>query len=193
MTTHKDQLISFLQEIRYPRTDELISRLNLYAETLYETNQLINLVSRKTPLDWYWTHHFLDSLLPAKCMDFSGKTVLDFGTGGGLPGVPIWLAFPDTQMYLLDATHRKIDALKTILSALHLDPERTVCSRLEDYALLKDRPSFDFILCRAVALEPRYIKPLRSLLKHNGEILFYKAQRIEDIEALPYREICKMQ
>ncbi len=57
-------------------------------------------------------------------------------------------------------------------------------SRLDDYAFLARRPSFDYILCRAVALEERYVPPLRRLLKPSGMVIFYKAQKLDDLEKL---------
>ena len=59
-------------------------------------------------------------------------------------------------------------------------------ARLEDYAFVARRPSFDFVLCRAVALEERYVPPLRRLLKPGGMAVFYKAQKLDDLAALKH-------
>jgi len=59
-------------------------------------------------------------------------------------------------------------------------------SRLEDYAFVARRPSFDFVVCRAVALEERYVAPLRRLLKPSGMAVFYKAQKLDDLESLKH-------
>lgn len=193
MDKHKAQLQDFLQGIGYNNTEELLSKLEAYQQALFNVNQIVNLVSRKMPIEWYWTHHFLDSLILLKSIDLSGKTVLDFGTGGGIPGIPLYLAVPEMKLILLDATGRKIDALKQILTDLHLPLKMAVCARLEDYAVFSGRTDFDYIICRAVALEPRYVKPLQSLLKPGGKIVFFKAQEIDDIAHLPYKVECEMQ
>jgi 16S rRNA (guanine527-N7)-methyltransferase len=187
MSIYKDKLIDFLSEIQYPNPDILISKLELYQKLLHERNLVVNMVSRKMPLDWYWTHHFLDSLLAMKCLDFTSKSALDFGTGGGLPGLPLKMANGSLRVTLLDSTNRKIEALKQILLDLGKPQEMAVCARLEDYASMKGHRLFDYVICRAVALEPRYVKPLRELLLPNGMVVFYKAQKIDDIAHLPYK------
>ncbi len=186
MSLYKDALIEFLTELNYEGQDILLQKLDSYRQSLYEKNQIVNMVSRKMPQEWYWTHHFLDSLLAMKCLDLSGKSVLDFGTGGGLPGLPLKFAVPNLRVILLDATQRKIDALRQVLKALNEPEKMAICARLEDYAAAEKHPVFDYIVCRAVALEPRYIKPLRELLVPGGKVIFYKAQKIDDIAHLPY-------
>lgn len=193
MNIYKEALSAFLQEIEYKDAKVLISKLETYLAALYEGNAIVNMVSRKMPVEWYWTHHFLDSLLLMKAVDLSEKTVLDFGTGGGLPGLPLLLAMPSMKLKLLDATGRKIDALRQILVRLGLDPKMAVCARLEDFAIGTKAASFDAIVCRAVALEPRYRQPIKDILAPGGKIYLYKAQKIEDIALLPYHTEVEME
>ncbi len=191
MDIYKQACLSFLAEIGYQDSERLIAELDAYRQTLNEVNKITNLVSRKMPIDWYWTHHFLDSLIALKCMDFSGKSVLDFGTGGGIPGLPLKFAVPDMKLVMLDATNRKIDALQEILRRLNLDEKMAVCARLEDYSI--GGKSFDYVICRAVAIEPRYLEPLRRLLKPKGKLICFKAQKIDDISHLVSKTELEMQ
>lgn len=184
MTEQKAIFIKYLEQFKLPEPKRTIGHFEHYHQLLESTNKLINLVSRKMPSGAYWTQHFLDSITVLECLDFSGLTVLDFGSGGGLPGLPLKLMVPDLEITLLDSIAKKTKALAEMVAELKLSGVDVVCSRLEDYAALARRPSYDLILCRAVALEPRYIYPLRKLLKPQGRVIFYKAQNIDDIKEL---------
>ena len=78
MIKEKEEFIQFLQELKLSDIDTIISRFENYYQLLIEYNQHINLFSRATPVSNLWTHHFLDSLLPLKVIDFSHYTLLDY-------------------------------------------------------------------------------------------------------------------
>ncbi|HNX37314.1 MAG TPA: 16S rRNA (guanine(527)-N(7))-methyltransferase RsmG [Candidatus Cloacimonadota bacterium] len=181
MKEQKNIFIKYLEQFKLPDPKRTLERFEQYHQLLADTNKLINLVSRKMPLEMYWTQHFLDSLTIMECLDLSGLSVLDFGSGGGLPGIPLKLCDPELEMTLLDSVGKKAKALKDIVTELKLSHTDVICSRLEDYAALARRPSYDLILCRAVAMEERYVYPLRKLLKPQGRVIFYKAQNLEDL------------
>ncbi|MDP2173209.1 MAG: class I SAM-dependent methyltransferase, partial [Candidatus Cloacimonadaceae bacterium] len=90
----KQSFLNELRELGISDPETLYSALENYQRILKEKNELINLISRQTSEEDFWYKHFLDSLLVLKCLDLSGKKVLDFGSGGGLPGIPIKLATP---------------------------------------------------------------------------------------------------
>lgn len=191
MILHKQIFEEYLKEIRPENAGVLMGHFEHYHKLLVMHNKNVNLISRKMPHDKYWVHHFLDSLLAVECLDLAGKTVLDFGTGGGLPGIPIKLLIPEVDMVLLDSINKKTKALEDMVSALKLPRTGVECARLEDYAYLARRPSFDFILCRAVALEERYHSPLRRLLKPSGKLIMYKSRNLDDLDGIRHEEICK--
>jgi 16S rRNA (guanine527-N7)-methyltransferase len=189
MIIEKQIFEDYLIKLGLPDIPQLMGRFEHFHKLLTEHNKQVNLVSRKMPPQSYWVQHFLDSLLAVECLDFADKTVLDFGTGGGLPGIPIQLVSTGCEMVLLDSTAKKTKILTEIVEALSLSNTSVECARLEDYAFLARRPSFDLILCRAVALEERYYSPLRRLLKPSGHLVMYKSRSMADLEGIKHTQI----
>ena len=188
MSNEREEFIYFLQELKLSDIDTIISRFELYYQLLIEYNQHINLFSRATPVSNLWTHHFLDSLLPLKVIDFSNKKLMDFGSGGGLPGIPVKLAIPSCKMVLLDSIHKRARATSEMIIKMELSDCESICSRLEDYY---SDEKFDYILCRAVKMEKRYYRHMKRLLKPEGLMLLYKAKDYNDIAALKPRELIR--
>ena len=189
MSEAKNAFYQFLLELELPEPEKLLARFELYHSLLLEQNARLNLFSRATPESELWTKHFLDSLVPLKCIGFAGKKVLDFGSGGGLPGIPIKLAVPDCRMTLLDSVRKKTVALQEMVGQLELTECDVVWSRLEDHC--PEGGDYDLVLLRAVRLEERYLKPLRRLLAESGQAIFYKAQDLSDIAHLEPEELLR--
>lgn len=189
MIIEKQIFEEYLGKLGLADIPQLMGRFEHFHKLLTEHNKQVNLVSRKMPPQSYWVQHFLDSLLAVECLDFTDKTVLDFGSGGGLPGIPIQLVSHGCEMVLLDSIAKKTKILSDMIEALSLPNTGVECARLEDYAFLARRPSFDLILCRAVALEERYYSPLRRLLKPSGQLVMYKSRAMDDLEGIKYSEI----
>ncbi len=179
MSEQRSQFIAYLEDMDKFDVEMVLPLFDRYHELLVDTNAKINLVSRATPADEYWTKHYLDSIAPARFFDFGGKTVLDFGSGGGLPGIPLKILYPDCEMYLLDSRGKKCDAVAEIVKMLDVKGCQTVHSRLEEY-LPKIR--FDVIVCRSVRIEPRFASSLKKLVKSGGSLFFYKAKEIDDLK-----------
>jgi 16S rRNA (guanine527-N7)-methyltransferase len=186
MIEQKKRFEDYLKEQNLEGIQQLMCKFEHYHQLLSNTNRMVNLVSRNLAADRYWTQHFLDSLLALECLDLAGKTVLDFGSGGGIPGIPLKLAYPQFSLVMLDSVQKKAHAMQEFVEALGLADCSVVSARLEDYAFTARRPSFDLVVCRAVALEERYLAPLRRLLKPSGMAVFYKAQKLNDLEGLNY-------
>lgn len=113
-----------------------------------EWNQRINVVSRKDIHEIY-LHHVLHSLSIAAVTEFSpGQNIIDIGTGGGFPGIPLAIHFPETQFLLVDSIRKKLDVVNAVAEALELKNVKTHWGRAED---VKPKSQFDFAVSRAVA------------------------------------------
>jgi len=113
--------------------------------TLYaEWNEKINVISRKD-IEHIYEKHILHALAIAKFQDLTKKKVLDVGTGGGFPGIPLAILFPDAQFTLVDSIGKKIKVVNAISEALGLDNVKAFHQRAE-----KTKGKFDFVVSRAV-------------------------------------------
>lgn len=189
MTAEKQHFETYLKSLDLQEIPHIMGRIEHYHKLLSSSNHQVNLISRKMPPASYWTQHFLDSLIVLECLSLSGQTLLDFGSGGGLPGIPLKLTVPDCSLVLLDSIQKKTHILSEMCEALSLSDTSVVCSRLEDYAFVARRPSFDFILMRAVGMQERYLPPLRRLLKPSGKVIAYKSHNLDDLEGIRHEVI----
>ena len=122
-----------------------------------EWNAKINVISRKD-IDNLYEHHVLHSLAIAKVINFRpGTRVLDFGTGGGFPGIPLAILFPEVQFKLIDGTGKKIRVAQEVSSAIGLTNCHPEHLRGED-----EKDKFDFVVSRAVMPLPDLVKIVRK-------------------------------
>lgn len=141
-------------------SEKQLDQLEHYVSLLTETNQHINLVSRKD-IDQAWIRHILHSLAIAKAVQFTPEqSVADVGTGGGLPGIPLAIAFPETQFTLIDSIGKKIRAVNGMLEELKLDNVRTLNARMESVP-----QQFDFVVSRAVSALPQMMEWLKGKIR----------------------------
>lgn len=158
-------------------------------------NAKINVISRKD-IDNLYLHHVLHSLAIAKVVTFKpGAAVLDIGTGGGFPGIPLAILFPETHFTLVDSIGKKIKVVQEVSEAIGLKNVTALHQRVEDFK----KPQFDFAVTRAVAsldkLYPwsaRLIKNKEQHVLPNGLIALKGGMVEEEINNLPrdsYTEI----
>ena len=176
----KEIFKQFLSQ-QFPQQWELfLPQFENFHTWLVEENCKINLFSRQTDPADIWITHFLDSLLAVKYVDFSGQKVLDFGTGGGLPGIPLAVIFGGASITLLDSRKKKIEAVKR--AALYLELKNCAFwgERLEELPPMHNG-KFDLIVSRSVKIEPAFKNRLLNLLKPQGKLVLYKSRNLEDI------------
>lgn len=128
-------------------TSEQIHQFEQLLPLYRDWNQKINVISRKD-IDNLYLHHVLHSLSIAKYIQFKqGTKILDLGTGGGFPGVPLAILFPEVSFQLVDSINKKLDVIRAISEEIGLKNITTQHTRVEEIKGIK----FDFVVTRAVA------------------------------------------
>lgn len=157
---------------------------------LYEEwNAAINVISRKD-MEHLYERHILHSLGIAKVIKFApGTSVLDVGTGGGFPGIPLAIAFPEANFHLLDSIGKKIKVVQAVSSSLELTNVTSEKLRVEDLT-----PKFDFVVSRAVTSMPEFQYLVRKNITkrrlnplHNGILYLKGGDMREELKQTPAR------
>ncbi|MEY3499938.1 MAG: hypothetical protein RL308_1607 [Bacteroidota bacterium] len=157
-------------------------------EALYQDwNSKINVISRKD-IDELYLKHVLHSLAIAKIQKFEpGTYVLDVGTGGGFPGIPLAILFPETRFYLIDVILKKINVVKAVAEALELKNVKAEQMRAENV-----KGDFDFIVSRAVTNMPDFVSWIKDKIKKqqkhelkNGILYLKGGDLTEELAAFP--------
>jgi 16S rRNA (guanine527-N7)-methyltransferase len=128
-----------------------------------EWNSRINVISRKD-MDNFCLHHVLHSLAIAKVINFvPGSRILDVGTGGGFPGIPLAIMFPCSQFSLLDSIEKKIRVVSAVSTGLGLTNVSTIRKRAEE-----EKGMYDFVVSRAVTAFPAFVSMTRKNISRTG-------------------------
>lgn len=155
-------------------------------ELYKEWNEKINVISRKD-MESLYEKHILHSLGIAKVMQFAPNTkVLDIGTGGGFPGIPLAILFPEVQFTLIDSIEKKITVVKEVSEGIGLKNVTAVHGRAEDL-----KAKFHFVVSRAVTQMPVFLRWLRGKFekeqfnpKHNGVLYLKGGDLAEELAGL---------
>lgn len=150
-----DILLRYFPELTGDQTEKFRAMGPFYEDW----NAKINVISR-SDIAFLYQRHILHSLAIARFVSFApGSVVLDLGTGGGFPGIPLAIFFPDVHFVLLDSVKKKINVVTRAIAELGIPNAETVCMRAEEW-----KGSSDFVVSRAVA-------PLPQLVKLAGKII----------------------
>jgi 16S rRNA (guanine527-N7)-methyltransferase len=142
-----------------------VQQFTALGELYREWNAKINVISRKD-IDNLYPHHILHSLAIAKVLRFQpGTTLLDVGTGGGFPGIPLAILFPECQFTLIDSIGKKVRVATEVAQAIGLNNVTCIQERAE-----MEKGKFDFVISRAVMPLPDLVKLIRKNVssKHNN-------------------------
>jgi 16S rRNA (guanine527-N7)-methyltransferase len=183
-----DLILKYFPDLTPTQKDQFAQLDSLYREW----NDKINVISRKD-IDNLYLHHILHSLAIAKFMRFKeGTKIIDLGTGGGFPGIPLAIFFPDCAFTLVDSINKKITVTAAVAEAIGLQNVTTKTARVEE---LKEK--CDFVVTRAVAKIDKLLPWSRKVLTNAQQNLYpngliaLKGDLKEEIKLLPkyeYRE-----
>lgn len=168
-------------------TEVQISQFQQLEALYHDWNSKINVISRKD-IDQLYVKHVLHSLAIAKIQKFEpGTYVLDVGTGGGFPGIPLAILFPETRFYLIDVILKKINVVKAVAEALELKNVKAEQIRAENV-----KADFDFIVSRAVTNMPDFVTWIKDKIKKqqkhelkNGILYLKGGDLTEELASFP--------
>lgn len=180
-----DIILKYFPDLSDKQRDQFLKLDELY----HDWNSKINVISRKD-IDALYEHHVLHSLAIAKIIKFRPQTrVLDLGTGGGFPGIPLAIMFPETKFKLIDGTGKKIMVVKEVAKAIGL--ENCVAEHLRGE---NETGKYDFVVSRAVMPLPELVNLVKKNVaspQHNSlpnGLLCLKGGNITN-EIKPYKKI----
>lgn len=155
-----EEILKYFPEITGLQKEQFQKLFDLYQDW----NAKINVISRKD-IDELYVRHVLHSLAIAKIQKFeAGTYVLDVGTGGGFPGIPLAILFPETRFYLIDVILKKINVVKAVAETLGLKNVKAEQIRAENV-----KGDFDFIVSRAVTNMPDFVSWTKDKIKKQNK------------------------
>lgn len=182
-----EEILKYFPDITEKQKQQYTALYDLYKDW----NEKINVISRKD-IENLYTHHVLHSLAIAKTLSFRpGTKVLDFGTGGGFPGIPLAIMFPEVEFKMIDGTGKKIRVVNEVASAIGLENINAVHLRGEE-----EKGKYDFVVSRAVMPLPDLMKIIKKNFLKEGRnslpngLICLKGGNVEG-EMKPYRKIAE--
>jgi 16S rRNA (guanine527-N7)-methyltransferase len=180
-------------------TEQQLALLGTFVADLITWNQKINLTAITDPVEVI-EKHLIDSLIPAYHLR-EGASVLDIGTGGGLPGIPLKIYMPSLKMTMIDGSRKKISFVSHIIRQLGLVDAEAMQMRAEDLARMSDcQQVYDVVICRAVTSVKQFVTLGTPFLKKDGIMIAMKGPEFsgeldeftagaatKDIRIIPYR------
>ena len=159
--------------------DNTIKSFAAYTDVLKSWNSRMNLVSARD-MYRFVEYHLLDSLKVAACVDFSGiSKLMDFGSGAGLPGIPLALAFPHLTVTLVDSRIKRCNFLEAVLKEIPSINACVIRSRIEKLSEIYNK-TFDMVLTRATVKLKNFFRLSSRFISHDGILVAIKGDNIED-------------
>lgn len=180
-------ILKYFPNLSKKQQEQFAKLYDLYIEW----NAKINVISRKD-IDELYLRHVLHSLAIAKVVRFnSGTEILDVGTGGGFPGIPLAIMFPECQFHLVDSINKKLKVIEAVKESLGLSNVTTTHTRAENL-----NHKYDFIVSRAVTRMSEFVKWVRGKIKSedrnaipNGILYLKGGDLSEELKPFPSADI----
>ena len=150
-----------------------LEKINKLYDIYKKLNKNVNLISRKN-FDNFYLHHIVHSLSLIKFIYNKNIRIIDLGTGGGLPGIPLSIIFDKNEFILVDSIKKKIKAVNSIVNSLSLNNVQLINMRMEIISIKSD-----LIICRGVSSITKILKWSEKSIKKNGEILLLKGGDVD--------------
>ncbi len=174
----REELYSGASRYGITLNDDSLYLYEKYYDLLLEWNDRINLVSKRD-MTRFVPYHLLDSLKVASCFDMlKVNRMLDFGSGAGLPGIPLSLSFPHIETFLVDSRKKKCICLENIIGALPINV-RVLCSRIEHLPDLYNN-YFDLVITRATVKLETFFRWTHRFVHSGGSLIAIKGDTIHD-------------
>lgn len=176
-----EELRAKAEQIGVMLTNEQLEQFDTYYHRLIEKNKVMNLTAI-TEYQEVIDKHFVDSLLLAGVRDLTGElSVIDVGTGGGFPGIPLKIAFPNLKITLLDSLNKRVNFLNEVIEELQLQEIEAIHSRAEDAGQNANyREKYDLCVSRAVANLSALSEYCLPFVKPSGCFISYKSTNIDE-------------
>lgn len=169
------KLIAALEQLNITYNEETIEKYRKYMDGIIEWNEKINLTSI-TDRDEFIVKHYIDSIMCVPCKEFqNAKKIIDVGTGGGFPGIPLAIAAPDKEFVLMDSLNKRIKIINMLCAEIGINNVTAIHARAEELARNKNyRESYDLCVSRAVANLSTLSEYCLPFIKKGGYFLSYK-------------------
>lgn len=185
------QLEKALKELKIPYNHETIHKFELYMRGILEWNKKVNITSITEEKEFI-EKHFIDSILCVPYDEFqSSLNIIDIGTGGGFPGIPLALAAPDKQFVLIDSLNKRIKIINELCETIGINNVTAIHGRAEEIARKKGhRERYDLCVSRAVANLATLSEYCLPFIKQGGYFLAYKGPDLEQELDQSKKAIC---
>jgi 16S rRNA (guanine527-N7)-methyltransferase len=183
MKFHSNSWKAIIQEgsakLGIPVTNQQTDMMAAHADELIKWNIKTNLTAITKPTD-IAIKHFIDSIVPASKIPVN-TSVIDLGSGGGFPGIPLKIMLPSLRVTLVDASRKKVNFLKQVIRLLNLEDIEAVHNRVED--MIEDplyQGAFDTAISRAFTDLERFARLASPFLKNNGQLIAMKSKKTDE-------------